>query len=72
LKLMRAIAGEYNARFVGATAHWVAPDAKVGAMNDELRAFFEREGIDYLDLDRLLAHNDWSITSIPSTGRGRA
>ncbi|HXD33288.1 MAG TPA: SGNH/GDSL hydrolase family protein [Pyrinomonadaceae bacterium] len=61
LKTMRAIAREYNARFVGATAHWVAPDTKVQAMNDELRVFFARESINYLDLDRLLAHDDWSL-----------
>jgi hypothetical protein len=61
LKLMRAISREYNARFAGATAHWVAPDAKVQAMNDELRVFFTREGINFLDLDRLLVHGDWSI-----------
>lgn len=30
-------------------------------MNDELRLFFASEGIDYVDLDALLPHGDWSL-----------
>jgi hypothetical protein len=30
-------------------------------MNEELRRFFAREGINYLDLDALLPHGDWSL-----------
>jgi lysophospholipase L1-like esterase len=61
LKLMRAISREYNARFLAATAHWVEPDAKVRALNDELRSFFAREKISYLDLDGDLPHCDWTL-----------
>lgn len=57
LKLMRAAATEYHAKFLGATAHWVQPDAKAQAMNDELRTFYARERIGYLDLDTLLPHD---------------
>src|SRR5438270_8470683 len=61
LKLMRAASREYDARFIAATAHWVQPPAKVTAMNEELRSFYAREGIDYLDLDSLIQHDDWSL-----------
>jgi hypothetical protein len=61
LKLMRAISGEYHARFVAATAHWVHPGSKIQKMNAELRAFFSRENIGYLDLDQALPHDDWTI-----------
>lgn len=61
LKLMRAGSNEYGAKFVAATAHWVSPDTKVRAMNNELRVFFNRERINYLDLDAMLPHNDYSI-----------
>jgi hypothetical protein len=61
LKLMRAISGEYHAKFMAATAHWVHPESKVQKMNAELRAFFEDENIGYLDLDQALPHDDWTI-----------
>ena len=61
LRLMRAASGEYKARFAAATAHWTTPEEKVILMNAELRRFFAEQKIDYLDLDSLLPHNDWSI-----------
>ncbi len=61
LKLQRAVSSDHGAKFLAATAHWVAPGEKVSAMNDELRRFFTREGIDYVDLDALLPHGDWSL-----------
>ncbi|HEU4597077.1 MAG TPA: SGNH/GDSL hydrolase family protein [Pyrinomonadaceae bacterium] len=61
LKLQRAVSKDSGAKFLAATAHWVAPDGKVSAMNDELRRFFAREAIDYVDLDALLPHGDWSL-----------
>jgi hypothetical protein len=61
IKLMRAISQEYGARFIAATAHWVTPSVKVAALNAELRQFFAHEGINYLDLDSLLQHDDWSL-----------
>jgi hypothetical protein len=61
LRLMRAISSEYRAKFMAATAHWVHPDERVVAMNNELRRFFEAEHVDFLDLDRKLPHDDWSI-----------
>jgi hypothetical protein len=61
LKLMRAASRENNARFIAATAHWATPSPKAIAMNEELRKFFAREGMDYLDLDSMLAHDDWSL-----------
>jgi hypothetical protein len=61
LKLQRVISNGYGAKFLAATAHWVTPAKKVSAMNEELRAFFTRERIDYVDLDALLPHDDWSL-----------
>ena len=61
LKLQRAVANAHGAKFLAATAHWVNPRAKASAMNEELRRFFAREGIDYVDLDALLPHGDWSL-----------
>jgi hypothetical protein len=61
LKLMRAISSEYKAKFLAATGHWVHPPEKVVVLNEELRNFFGREGIDFLDLDKDLPHDDWSI-----------
>lgn len=61
LKSMRAIAGENNARFVASTAHWSDPSPKISAMNADLREFFQRNRIDYLDLDEALPHHDSSI-----------
>lgn len=61
LRLMRAISSEYGAKFLAATAHWVHPSDKVVAINEELRRFFARERIDFIDLDKELPHDDWSI-----------
>ena len=61
LRLQRAVSSAHGARFLAATAHWVAPGKKVSAMNGELRRFYAREGIDYVDLDALLPHDDWSL-----------
>ena len=61
LKLERAVSAGCGARFLAATAHWVAPGRKVAAMNDRLRRFFAREVIDYVALDALLPQNDWSL-----------
>jgi hypothetical protein len=62
---MRGIAREYNAGFVAATAHWQTPDELAVRQNTSARAFFEREGIDYLDVDALLPHDDPSIHDDP-------
>jgi lysophospholipase L1-like esterase len=61
LRLQRTLSNGYGARYFAATPHWLAPDRKVAAMNDELRRFFAHEGIDYVDLDALLPHDDWSL-----------
>lgn len=61
LKLQRAVSRDCGAKFLAATAHWVAPGEKVSAMNEELRRFFAREEINYVDLDALLPHGDWSL-----------
>jgi hypothetical protein len=61
LKLMRGISTEYGAKFLAATGHWLTPSPQVEQLNAELRSFFAREQIDYLDLDRALEHNDLSI-----------
>ena len=63
LRLMRAISSEHKAGFVASTSHWAEPSAKINSMNSELREFFRRNQIDYLDLDGLLPHQDWSIHS---------
>ena len=61
LRLMRAISIEYKARFAGSTAHWVNPVDRQVIQNTKLKEFFGREHITYLDLDALLAHDDWSL-----------
>ena len=61
LRLMRAISEEYGAKFLAATAHWVQPPERVVVINEELRRFFAREHIDFIDLDKELPHDDWSI-----------
>ncbi|HEY0004845.1 MAG TPA: hypothetical protein VGB17_08535 [Pyrinomonadaceae bacterium] len=61
LRLMRSISKEYGATFLAATAHFAQPPEHVLKLNAELRGFFQREQIDYLDLDALLQHDDWSI-----------
>jgi hypothetical protein len=61
LKLMRGISTEYGAGFLAATAHWLTPSPQVDQLNGELRTFFDRERIDYLDLDKSLEHNDLSL-----------
>lgn len=54
LRLMRAASREYGARFLAVTSHWAEPSDKAEALNDELRRFYAREGIDYLDVESLL------------------
>ena len=61
LRSMRAISSEHQARFVAATTHWDEPATKINLMNADLREFFRRYQIDYLDLDELLPHADPSI-----------
>jgi len=61
LRSMRAISAENEARFVASTAHWTEPPPKISAMNADLREFFQRNRIDYLDLDEALPHHDSSI-----------
>jgi len=61
LKVMRGISTEYGAKFLGATAHWLTPSRQVEQLNAELRSFFAKEQIDYLDLDQALEHNDLSL-----------
>lgn len=61
LRLMRAVGKEYNAKFIAGTAHWVTPPERQILQNDRLREFFERERVSYVDLDRLLPHDDWSL-----------
>jgi len=65
LTLMRAISNEHQARFVASTAHWAEPKQKIDLMNSNLRDFFQRSQMEYLDLDQLLAHHDWTIHSDP-------
>jgi hypothetical protein len=65
LSLMRAISQDQGAKFIAATAHWNQPSPKIVLMNSELRDFFQRSRMDYLDLETLLPHDDWSIHSDP-------
>ena len=50
---------------MSSTAHWVEPAPKINLMNSELREFFRRYQLDYLDLDQLLPHGDWSLHNDP-------
>lgn len=61
LRLMRAIAADGNAKFLASTSHWVAPEQKQTLQNSRLRDFFRQTQINYLDIDSLLPHNEWSI-----------
>ncbi len=61
LKLMRGISREYNAKFVASTAHWVTPSLAQASQNAHLRTFFDKEQINFLDLDALIPHDDWTI-----------
>lgn len=61
LRLMRAIAEEYNAKFLASTAHWVSPNQDQNRQNILLREFFKKNQINYVDVDAILPHNDWSI-----------
>lgn len=61
LRLMRAISSEHQAKFLASTQHWLEPAPKIKSMNSDLREFFGRYQIDYLDLDELLPHGDSSI-----------
>lgn len=61
LRSMRALSKENNARFLASTSHWLNPPGKATRMNSELREFFARSEIDYVDLDKLLPHNDATI-----------
>jgi hypothetical protein len=61
LKLMRGVSVEYGATFLAATGHWAQPPDSASLLNTELRRFFRTENIDYLDLDVLLNHNDFTI-----------
>nr|AAP58611.1 hypothetical protein [uncultured Acidobacteriota bacterium] len=61
LRSMRALSKENNAKFVASTSHWLTPFPKATLMNSELRDFFARSEIDYVDLDALLPHNDATI-----------
>jgi len=61
LRLMRGVAKEYGAGFLGATAHWVSPSSIQRRQNDAMRRFFADSGIEFVDLDSLLPHQDWSI-----------
>ncbi len=61
LRLMRAISAAYGSKFIASCAHWVHPDQNATWMNEHLREFFRREQMPYLDVDRLLPHDDYSI-----------
>jgi len=61
LRLMRAIATESNAKFLASTAHWVSPQPNQVTQNTRLREFFNQTHINYVDVDALLGHNDWSL-----------
>ena len=65
LRLMRAMSREHQAGFVASTSHWVEPAPKINLMNSELRQFFQRYQLDYLDLDQLVPHGDWSLHNDP-------
>ena len=59
VRTMRGIAREYDAQFLGATFHF--RDLDRAPINDALRAFFEAETIDYVDVEASLPHHDRSV-----------
>jgi lysophospholipase L1-like esterase len=65
LRLMRAMSKEHQAGFVASTSHWIEPTPKINLLNSELRQFFQRYQLDYLDMDQLLPHGDPSLHRDP-------
>ena len=63
LKLMRATCMEYGCKFVASVPHWVEVTDDIEFFDAKARAFFAKEDINYLDLQNLLPHNDFSIHS---------
>jgi hypothetical protein len=61
LRLMRGIANEYHCKFLGSIAHWVNVNQKLNAYDDSLRIYYKNQSINYLDLQNMLPHNDYSI-----------
>lgn len=60
-KLMRATCQEYKCKFVASIPHWVTIDALLSNFDENVRKFFQEENINYLDLQNILPHNDYSI-----------
>ncbi len=63
LRLMRASCREYDCKFVASIPHWVNVDDELQDFDKQVRDFFKSEGINYLDLENDLPHNDFSIHS---------
>jgi len=59
--LMRGVAREYGARFVGSIPHWVTVTEERNAFDNKIRNFFNTEKISYLDLQSLLPHDDFTL-----------
>lgn len=63
LKLMRGVCREYKCQFVASIPHWAVTNDFLEYFDSATRSFFQQENIDYLDLQSILPHNDYSIHS---------
>ena len=61
VKVMRGIAAEHGARFLGNVPHWAAVPPALDAYDRAMREFFARERIAYVDLQASLPHGDFSL-----------
>lgn len=63
LRLMSSACYEFDCRFVASIPHWVRVDDSLSYFDNQVRDFFVSEGINYLDLQNELPHDDFSIHS---------
>lgn len=61
LKVMRGIATEHGARFLGNIPHWATVSPPLETYDRAMRDFFARERIAYVDLQATLPHGDVSL-----------
>lgn len=63
IRLMRAACLEYDCKFVASVAHWANFDEEILNFDQGVRDFYSSEKINFLDLQKELPHNDFSIHS---------
>jgi hypothetical protein len=61
LRLMRGVCLEYSCNFVASVPHWAEPDQYSNEFASESRNFFAQAHLNYLDLEKMLPYNDYTI-----------